>query len=72
MSETTPAFDPEYLAPPRTAALIDRSVAALAMDRSRGVGLPYVKVGQVIRYRRQDIEEYMQSHLVVPAARRAS
>ncbi len=35
------------------------SVAKLQDDRLRGRGIPYCKLGKMVRYRREDIENYL-------------
>jgi len=38
----------------------------LAVERHRGVGLPYVRVGRRIRYRAKDIAAYLDANTVEP------
>lgn len=39
-----------------------KSVAALANDRYRGMGVPYVKYGKSVRYLRVDVARYLIRH----------
>jgi hypothetical protein len=63
---TTAAAAPEYLTEKQTAAKVGVSPESLRSDRHRGVGLPYSRIAQRIRYRVADIEEYIKSNTVVP------
>lgn len=36
------------------------SVHKLQRDRERGAGLPYVKIGRLVKYRRTDVERAIQ------------
>lgn len=38
----------------------------LQRDRWAGTGLPYIKIGRCVRYRRSDVEAYLASHTVTP------
>lgn len=52
---TCPAvMDAEELAP-----VVNKPVGALANDRYRNVGIPYVKYGRRIRYLRVDVARYL-------------
>lgn len=51
----------------RVAELLDISPAALRLDRSRGIGLPFVRLSPGrIRYRAADVEKYIAERTVVP------
>lgn len=41
-------------------------VASLKTDRCRGVGMPYVKLGRRVRYRADDLAEYIAANTVEP------
>jgi hypothetical protein len=49
--------DSEQLAP-----VLRMTPAALAQDRYRGGGIPYVKVGRRVRYLRADVCRYLMEH----------
>jgi hypothetical protein len=40
-----------------------RSKASLRRDRLLGIGIPYIKLGALVRYRPSDIRTYIESHL---------
>ncbi len=44
------------------APVLDVTPAALAQDRYRGVGIPYVKLGRRVRYIRADVARYLVTH----------
>lgn len=41
-----------------------RALAKLRNDRYVGQGIPYVKMGRSVRYRLDDVINYMESHKV--------
>jgi predicted DNA-binding transcriptional regulator AlpA len=41
-----------------------RALATLRNDRYVGQGIPYVKMGRSVRYRLDDVINYMESHKV--------
>jgi Helix-turn-helix domain len=45
----------------QTAEIINRKANTLVMDRVKGTGLKFVKVGRSVRYRASDIVEFMNS-----------
>jgi hypothetical protein len=55
-----------YLKPAETAAKIKVSTDKLALDRMKGIGLPFVVFGTSIRYALSAVEEYMAAHTVMP------
>jgi hypothetical protein len=57
LSECPPVIKPEVLAP-----LLGVTVGALANDRYRGVGVPFVKHGKRVRYLRGDVARYLIAH----------
>jgi hypothetical protein len=48
----------------QTAAVVQTTVAALAQDRSRRRGLPYVKIGGRVRYLREDVLSYLAANRI--------
>lgn len=54
LSGLEPVSTPEELAP-----VMKTTVNALAQDRYRGVGIPYVKFGKRVRYLRADVARYL-------------
>jgi hypothetical protein len=58
----------DLLTPQETARAVRRSVSALNRDRWLKAGIPFIRVGpKTIRYRRDDIEEYLSARRVEPA-----
>ncbi len=57
---------PEFLDEKQTAAKIGVKPASLRADRHRGVGLPYVRIAQRIRYRVADVDAYLTANTVKP------
>lgn len=58
---------PDIATPAQVASVIGKSPAALAQDRNRGRGIPYVKLGGRIRYLRADVENYILDNRVPTA-----
>ena len=46
------------------AALLGVSESKLRTDRMKLQGIPFVKIGGSVRYRRQDIDSYLEKNLV--------
>lgn len=55
------APDAVLLDAPAVARMLSLSLQTLANQRSARVGLPFVRVGRSIRYRREDVERYIAS-----------
>lgn len=59
-------LDPEVLPPVSTpeqvAKLFQTTVAALAQDRYRGRGVPFVKIAGRVRYLRQDVLDHLAAN----------
>ncbi|WP_445168764.1 helix-turn-helix transcriptional regulator [Mycolicibacterium sp. Dal123E01] len=66
MTTTTTIAPPEYLDEKQTAAKIGVKSTSLRADRHRGVGLPYVRIAQRIRYRVADVDAYLSANTVLP------
>jgi hypothetical protein len=54
----------ELLTANQVAEYLGTSERVLAVERHRGVGLPYVRVGRRIRYRAKDIAAYLDANTV--------
>jgi hypothetical protein len=52
--------------PVEVAAVIRTTVDALAQDRYRGTGIPYIKFGRRVRYLRADVARYLMAHRKTP------
>ena len=46
----------------QVAAVVQTTVDALAQDRYRGRGIPYLKVGGRVRYLREDVLNYLSAN----------
>jgi hypothetical protein len=59
------AVSSTLLTPLEAAKAVRRSLSAINRDRYHNTGLPYVRVAaKTIRYRREDIEEYLEKRRV--------
>jgi hypothetical protein len=54
--------NPEIMTAEHLSPLVHKSVAALANDRYRNMGVPYVKYGKSVRYLRADVARYLIRH----------
>ncbi|MCZ4559885.1 helix-turn-helix domain-containing protein [Rhodococcus sp. IEGM 1401] len=52
----------DLLTPAQCAELLNTSVGSLANRRYKGTGPTFVKLGQLVRYRRTDIETYLKGN----------
>ncbi|KAA8825213.1 helix-turn-helix domain-containing protein [Bifidobacterium myosotis] len=62
-NDTTPE---PLLTPAQAAAVLAIPVTTLSRWRSERRELPYVRVGRVIRYRRADLDHWIETHTVHP------
>lgn len=46
----------------QVAAVMQTTVDALAQDRYRGRGIPYIKIGGRVRYLREDVLNYLAAN----------
>ena len=59
--------DPEdLLTEAQMAQIMGRSLSSLRKDRCYGRGVPFYKLGGMVRYRVGDLLEYIDQHRVVP------
>lgn len=59
---------PPFMTTKQVAACGIKSVNGLNADRSLGVGLPFIKIGNVVRYRKSDVIAYVNSHVFTSTA----
>ncbi len=65
MSELlTPEALPPIATAPQVAAVLQTTVDALAQDRYRRRGVPWVKVGGRVRYLRADVLEFLAANRI--------
>lgn len=57
---------PQFLKAKEVADWLGISEQALANDRFRGDGIPFVRIGSRIRYRLADLLQYVEQNTVVP------
>jgi len=55
------------ISPKTLEAIGIKSMQSLANDRWKNIGLPYVKIGRTIRYKRSDVVKYLREHYHDPA-----
>jgi excisionase family DNA binding protein len=55
--------DNDLLTPREYARYRRCSLRTLDRERAEGRGCPYVRIGSQIRYRRSDIDRYVEAHL---------
>jgi hypothetical protein len=53
---------PAIARPRELAAALGVTEAALAQDRYRRCGIPYIKLGQRVRYLRADVARFLMNH----------
>ncbi|TSD99965.1 helix-turn-helix domain-containing protein [Skermania sp. ID1734] len=51
---------PELMTPPETAAATRQSLRKLASDRALGRGIPFLKLGGAVRYRKTAVLAYFE------------
>ena len=56
----------EYLNEKQVSELIGRALSTLRNDRHLRQGLPYVKWGRTVRYRRSDVIQFMEDRKINP------
>ena len=54
----------QYLKEAEVASLTGLALPTLRNHRSKGCGLPYIKVGRAVRYSFLDVIEYFESHKI--------
>ena len=54
----------KYMNEKETANLTGLALSTLRNHRSKGCGLPYIKIGKAVRYSFQDIIQYFEGHKI--------
>ncbi|CAH1696801.1 DNA-binding protein [Hyphomicrobiales bacterium] len=62
----------DYMTPEEAAKYIKTSLANLAKRRCDGDGPPYMRVGRLVRYRKSDIDNWMNARRVATGERLAA
>ena len=57
-------YEFELLSEKEVAKIYKINVRTLQRERSLGIGMPYVKLGKRVRYKRGDVEKYIKHHTV--------
>ena len=57
-------YEFELLSEKEVAKIYKFNVRTLQRERSLGTGMPYVKLGKRVRYKRSDVEKYIDQHTV--------
>ena len=57
-------YEFELLSEKEVAKIYKINVRTLQRERSLGTGMPYVKLGKRVRYKRSDVEKYIDQHTV--------
>ena len=57
-------YEFELLSEKEVAKIYKINVRTLQRERSMGIGMPYVKLGKRVRYKRSDVEKYIDQHTV--------
>jgi hypothetical protein len=60
----------EYFAPAEAARYVKRGESSLAKMRCWGGGPKYIKIGRSVRYRKQDLDAWMEEGLRLPCRMR--
>lgn len=53
------ALSDKLLSEKEVARLINMSLSFLQHDRQRGGGIPFIKIGATVRYRKSDVDAYL-------------
>ena len=56
---------PQYLTENDVSKITGVALSTLRNNRSRGHGIPYIKIGRSVRYDVQDVIEFMESHKIL-------
>lgn len=65
MTDTSPAINTDPLLSPLEAAkYLNRDPRTLANDRSLGIGPRFARLGRLVRYKRSDLDSYIDENLV--------
>ena len=71
MREYEQAPDSALFSQETVAALRDCSIALIERDRWAGTGVRFIKMGRLVRYRKQDIREWLASHMAFQSTTQA-
>ena len=55
---------PTYINENQVAQITGRALSTLRNERSKGQGIPYIKLGRSVCYDLQDVIEFMEAHKI--------
>ena len=55
----------KYINENQVAEITGRALSTLRNERSRGLGIPYIKIGRSVRYDLTDVISFMDSHKIM-------
>ena len=58
-------IQPKYISEIEVSNITGRALSTLRNDRSRGQGIPYIKVGRSVRYSYEDVINFMDSRKII-------
>ncbi len=61
-AKAEPEIEPEYMSTVQAAEFLGVSKQSLALWRSESKGPTFVRVGNIVRYSRQDLRDWMDDH----------
>lgn len=71
IAEFEAAPDTTWFNQEMVAAIRACSLATIERDRWAGTGIPFVKMGRLVRYRKIDIQNWLHSHLAFQSTTQA-
>jgi len=54
----------QYLTEKQVSEITGRALSTLRNERSKGRGIPYIKVGRSVRYNLEDVIGFMEHHRI--------
>ena len=55
----------KYLNESQVSKITERALSTLRNERSKGQGIPYIKVGRSVRYSLKDVIQFMESRKIM-------
>lgn len=55
---------PRYIDEVAVSEITGRALSTLRNERSKGCGIPYVKIGRSVRYELADVISFMEAHKI--------
>ena len=54
----------QYFTEKQIAKITGRALSTLRNERSKGIGIPYLKIGRSVRYKFEDVIDFMERHRI--------